>query len=133
MIRRIGLALLAPVIALAFAVGVASIVLLLVDVNPLDAFRLMWDFAATSTSVASIINRAIPLYVSAVAVADTAGEGEIGVEPGRRARVRGEGMRASPVLALSRSHFREDPWEFLAFGSGREAVPEAVRPAPRRR
>ncbi len=69
MIRRIGIALLAPVLALLFAIAVASIALLLVDVNPLEAYSLMWDFGTTSTSAASIINRAIPLYVSAVAVA----------------------------------------------------------------
>ncbi|MEN8041112.1 MAG: ABC transporter permease [Actinomycetota bacterium] len=69
MIKRIGLSLIAPAIAVAFAVGVASLALVLVDVNPFYAFGLMWDFATTSTSVASIINRAIPLYVSAIAVA----------------------------------------------------------------
>lgn len=69
MIRRIGMAMLAPAIAIVFSLAVASLALILVDVNPLDAFRLMWDFASTSTSVASIINRSIPLYVSAVAVA----------------------------------------------------------------
>ena len=68
MIRRILLAMLAPAIALVFAVGVASIVLWIVDVNPFEAFSLMWDFASSSTSVASIINRAIPLYLSAIAV-----------------------------------------------------------------
>ena len=69
MIRRILLAMLAPTIAIVFAVTVAAIVLWIVDVNPLEAFGLMWDFASSSTSVASIINRAIPLYLSAIAVA----------------------------------------------------------------
>lgn len=69
MIKKIGLALLAPAVALAFAVGVAALALLAVGVNPAEAFGLMWDFSRTSTSVASIFNRAIPLYVSAVAVA----------------------------------------------------------------
>ena len=67
--KKLGLALLAPVVAFAFAVAVAAIALIAVGVNPVEAFGLMWDFATTSTSVASIINRAIPLYVSAVAVA----------------------------------------------------------------
>jgi simple sugar transport system permease protein len=67
--KKLGLALLAPIIALVFAVGVAAIALLAVGVNPLEAFGLMWDFGTTTTSVASIINRSIPLYVSAVAVA----------------------------------------------------------------
>jgi len=68
-IKKIGLALLAPVLALAFAIAVAALSLLAVGVNPVEAFGLMWDFASTSTSVASIINRSIPLYISAVAVA----------------------------------------------------------------
>ena len=68
-IRRLLLSLLAPTIAVLFSVGVAAIALVLVGVNPWEAFRLMWDFGTTSTSVASMINRAIPLYVSAVAVA----------------------------------------------------------------
>jgi len=67
--KKLGLALLAPLIALLFAVAIAALALVAVGVNPAEAFGLMWDFGTTSTSVASIINRAIPLYVSAVAVA----------------------------------------------------------------
>ena len=67
--RKMLLSLLAPASAIIFALIVASIALLAVGRNPIDAFSSMWEFAATSTSVASIINRAIPLYVAAVAVA----------------------------------------------------------------
>lgn len=67
--KKLGQSLLAPVLAIGFAVGVAAIALLLVGVSPMEAFSLMWDFGTTSTSVASMINRAIPLYVSAIAVA----------------------------------------------------------------
>ncbi len=67
--KKLGLALLAPFIAFVFAVAVAAVALLAVGVNPLEAFALMWDFGTTSTSVASIVNRAIPLYISAIAVA----------------------------------------------------------------
>ena len=67
--KKLGQSLLAPVLAIFFAVGVAAIALLLVGVSPMEAFSLMWDFGTTSTSVASMINRAIPLYVSAIAVA----------------------------------------------------------------
>ena len=67
--KKLGLALLAPLLAFAFAIAVAAIALLAVGVSPIEAFGLMWDFGTTSTSVASIINRAIPLYISAVAVA----------------------------------------------------------------
>ena len=68
-IRKMLLSLLAPASAIIFALIVASIALLAVGRNPIEAFSSMWDFATTSTSVASIINRAIPLYVAAVAVA----------------------------------------------------------------
>lgn len=61
--------LLAPAVAILFAMLVVSIALLIVDINPLDTFKSMWDFGRTSTSVASTVNRAVPLYISAVAVA----------------------------------------------------------------
>ncbi len=68
-IRKMLLSLLAPASAIVFALLVASLALWAVGRNPLDAFSSMWDFATTTTSVASIINRAIPLYIAAVAVA----------------------------------------------------------------
>lgn len=68
-IRKMLLSLLAPTSAIIFALIVASIALLAVGRNPIDAFSAMWDFATTTTSVASIINRAIPLFIAAVAVA----------------------------------------------------------------
>jgi len=68
-VKKILLSLLAPVSAILFALAIASIALLVVGRNPITAFTSMWDFATTSTSVASIVNRAIPLYISAVAVA----------------------------------------------------------------
>jgi len=68
-VRKMLLSLLAPASAIVFALIVASIALMAVGRNPLDAFSSMWSFATTSTSVASMVNRAIPLYISAVAVA----------------------------------------------------------------
>lgn len=68
-VRRILLSLLAPASAIVFALIVASFALWIVGRNPIDAFSSMWDFATTSTSVASIINRAVPLFIAAVAVA----------------------------------------------------------------
>lgn len=68
-LRRALLALVAPAVAIVFALIVASIALAVVGKNPIEAYQSMWDFARSSTSVASMINRAIPLYVSAVAVA----------------------------------------------------------------
>ncbi len=67
--KRFLYALLAPAIAVIFAFAVASLALLATGTNPLEAYSLMWDFGTTSTSVASMVNRAIPLYISAVAVA----------------------------------------------------------------
>jgi simple sugar transport system permease protein len=55
--------------AVVFAFVVASIALWLAGTNPLDAYQSMWEFGSTSTSVASTFNRAVPLYISAVAVA----------------------------------------------------------------
>ena len=68
-IKKMLLSLLAPAAALVFALIVASIALWIVGRNPIDAFSSMWSFGTTSTSIASMINRAIPLYIAAVAVA----------------------------------------------------------------
>lgn len=67
--RKFLLSLIAPAVALVFAFVVASLALLLTGNNPIEAYQLMWDFGTTSTSVASMFNRAVPLYISAVAVA----------------------------------------------------------------
>ncbi|GMQ98164.1 MAG: ABC transporter permease [Acidimicrobiia bacterium] len=63
------LSLLAPVSAIVFSLAVGAVVLLIVGINPLDAYGQMLSFSTDSTSLASTINRAVPLYVSAVAVA----------------------------------------------------------------
>jgi simple sugar transport system permease protein len=68
-VKKFLLSLLAPAIAIIFAFSVASLALLATGTNPFEAYGLMWDFGTTSTSVASMVNRAIPLYISAVAVA----------------------------------------------------------------
>jgi simple sugar transport system permease protein len=67
--RKALLSLLAPISAMLFAMLVVSIALIIVDINPIDTFKSMWDFGRTSTSVASTVNRAVPLYIAAVAVA----------------------------------------------------------------
>ncbi len=67
--RTAGLRLLAPVTALVFAMVVASVALLLVDRSPVTAFVEMGKFSATLSSFVSIMNRAYPLYISAIAVA----------------------------------------------------------------
>ncbi|MCL1692363.1 MAG: ABC transporter permease [Actinomycetia bacterium] len=68
-IRKMLLSLLAPAAALIFALIIAAIALWVVGRNPFDAFASMWSFGTTPTSIASMINRAIPLYIAAIAVA----------------------------------------------------------------
>ncbi|MCL1593455.1 MAG: ABC transporter permease [Actinomycetia bacterium] len=63
------LSLLAPISAIIFSLAVGALVLLIVGIDPIDAFGQMVTFSADSTSLASSINKAVPLYVSAVAVA----------------------------------------------------------------
>jgi simple sugar transport system permease protein len=67
--QRFLLPVLAAVVAIGFAVAVAAIVLLAVGVSPGEAIGEMVTFARTPASIVSIINRSIPLYVSAIAVA----------------------------------------------------------------
>ncbi|MFQ5968443.1 MAG: ABC transporter permease [Acidimicrobiia bacterium] len=59
----------AAVAALIFAFGVAAVALTLVGLDPVFAFKEMANFAASVASFISIINRATPLFVSAIAVA----------------------------------------------------------------
>jgi ABC-type uncharacterized transport system permease subunit len=76
------LRLLAPVAAVAFALLVSGVVLELSGNDALDAYRLMWDFGTTEQSIASVVTRAIPLFLSGVAfaVAFKLGLFNIGVE-----------------------------------------------------
>ena len=68
-LRRIVLGLLAPLSALAFALLVSSAALLLIDKSPAEAFGAMFDYAKSTESMISIVNRAIPLFLSGLAVA----------------------------------------------------------------
>ncbi|MFP3905617.1 MAG: ABC transporter permease [Acidimicrobiales bacterium] len=68
-VRRAGLALVAPVLALVFSIALSSVFLLLADAPPLDAYREMWAYGTRSDSLVSMVNRAVPLYLSALAVA----------------------------------------------------------------
>ncbi len=83
----------APAVALVFAFAVAALALLLVDVNPLDAYQSMWEFGTTTESLISTVTRALPLYVSALAVAVGFKMGlfNIGVE--------GQYLIAAPIAA----------------------------------
>ncbi|MDP8959551.1 MAG: ABC transporter permease [Actinomycetota bacterium] len=68
-LRRAALGLLAPVTALAFSLLVATLALLLVGIDPILAFTEMAKFSASLPSFVSIVNRAVPLFVSGLAVA----------------------------------------------------------------
>ena len=59
----------APAIALIIAFGFAAIALLLVGIDPLTAYKEMWVFGTTAESLIITVNNAIPLFVSALAVA----------------------------------------------------------------
>jgi general nucleoside transport system permease protein len=85
-LRRLGPALIAPVLAVVVAIGISSLVMAALQVNPLQVFEVMLDFGATPsqqiTAFVVIINRAIPLFLAglAVAVAFRMGLFNIGVE-----------------------------------------------------
>jgi ABC-type uncharacterized transport system permease subunit len=104
-VRRIGLALFAPVLAVVVAVVISSLVMAALQVNPFDVFAVMFDFgdipSQQVTAMVVIINRAIPLFLSglAVAVAFRMGLFNIGVEGQYRlATVVAAGVGAAVVL-----------------------------------
>lgn len=59
----------APVLALSLSVCITSLILIAIGKNPLETFALMYDYGTTGKSLVSIVNRFIPLYISAIAVA----------------------------------------------------------------
>jgi simple sugar transport system permease protein len=85
-VRRIGLALFAPVLAVVVALVISSLVMAALQVNPVRVLEVMLDFGETPsqqvTAIVVVINRAIPLFLSglAVAVAFRMGLFNIGVE-----------------------------------------------------
>ena len=104
-LRRIGLALFAPVLAVVVAVVISSIVMAALQVNPFQVFRLMFDLGDTPsqqvTQIVVVINRAIPLFLAglAVAVAFRMGLFNIGVEGQYRlATIVAAGVGAAVVL-----------------------------------
>ena len=85
-LRRLGPALLAPVLAVVVALVISSVVMAALAVNPFDVFRVMLDFGDSPsqqvTAMVVIVNRAIPLFLAglAVAIAFRMGLFNIGVE-----------------------------------------------------
>jgi ABC-type uncharacterized transport system permease subunit len=69
MFERIWRALLAPLVAAVAAILISSIALLISGNNPVEAFVEMWKTIDSTAAVVDIINTAVPLYVSGVAVA----------------------------------------------------------------
>jgi ABC-type uncharacterized transport system permease subunit len=67
--RKALMSLLAPISALVVAVLITSIALLAINKNPITAFQLMGQYGSRISSIVSIVNRAMPLYISALAVA----------------------------------------------------------------
>jgi ABC-type uncharacterized transport system permease subunit len=86
LLRRIGLALFAPVLAVVVALLISSLVMAALQVNPFEVFAVMLDFGDTPsqqvTQIVVVLNRAIPLFLAglAVAVAFRMGLFNIGVE-----------------------------------------------------
>jgi general nucleoside transport system permease protein len=61
--------LLVPVSAIVLALGVSSLVLIIIGENPVSAFRSMASYGTQPNSLTSMVNRAAPLYVAGLAVA----------------------------------------------------------------
>ncbi len=85
-LRRVGLTLFAPVLALVVALVISALVMTALGVNALRVFEVMLDFGETPsqqiTQMIVVINRAIPLFLAglAVAIAFRMGLFNIGVE-----------------------------------------------------
>jgi ABC-type uncharacterized transport system permease subunit len=73
LLRRVGLALFAPVLALVVALVISAAVMAALQVNPLRVFEVMLDFGETPsqqvTAIVVVLNRAIPLFLAGLAVA----------------------------------------------------------------
>ena len=86
LLRRVGQALLGPVMAVVVALVISAIVILLIGEDPLAALQVMVDLGDTPSqqtqSMVVILNRAIPLFLAglAVSMAFRMGLFNIGVE-----------------------------------------------------
>ena len=85
-LRRAGLSLFAPVLAIVVALVISGVVIALIGENPFDAVRVMFDFGDTPSQqtqgIVVVLNRAVPLFLAglAVSVAFRMGLFNIGVE-----------------------------------------------------
>ena len=80
--RKIYLALLAPISAAIASILISSLSLLATKKSPIEAFKMMWEFGSTTSSVIETLNSATSYYIAAIAIAITfrAGLFNIGVE-----------------------------------------------------
>ncbi|MCZ2822392.1 ABC transporter permease [Modestobacter sp. VKM Ac-2977] len=85
-LRRLGLSLMAPAIALVVALALSAAVIALIGQNPATAVRVMFDFGDSpdqqTQAIVVVLNRAVPLFLAglAVSVAFRMGLFNIGVE-----------------------------------------------------
>ncbi|TQN41451.1 nucleoside ABC transporter membrane protein [Blastococcus colisei] len=85
-VRRTGLALFGPVLAVLVALVISALVIALIGENPLSALRVMLDLGDSPSqqvqSIVVILNRAVPLFLAglAVSIAFRMGLFNIGVE-----------------------------------------------------
>ena len=85
-LRRIGAALVSPLIAIVVSVVITALVILLIGQNPIEALQVLLDFGDTpaqqTQAMVVILNRAVPLFLAglAVSVAFRMGLFNIGVE-----------------------------------------------------
>jgi general nucleoside transport system permease protein len=105
LVRRVGLSLLGPVLAVLVALVISAAVIALIGENPVEAFRVMTDLGDSPSqqvqSIVVILNRAVPLFLSglAVAVAFRMGLFNIGVEGQYRlAAIMAAGIGAAVAL-----------------------------------
>jgi len=85
-LRRVGLSLLAPALAIVVALAISALVITVIGENPATAVKVMFDFGDTPSqqtqAIVVILNRAVPLFLAglAVSVAFRMGLFNIGVE-----------------------------------------------------
>jgi general nucleoside transport system permease protein len=68
MIKRIGYALAAPVIAAVVAIALSSVVLIISDADPITAFKAVIEYGTRLETNIEALNRATALYLSAIAL-----------------------------------------------------------------
>ena len=69
--KKIVFALAAPVSAAIISILVSSLALMATKKSPSEAFKTMWEFGATTSSVIETLNTATSYYIAAIAIAIT--------------------------------------------------------------